>query len=95
MKLHRRIKHNEKVCRAHDLGSYAQDQGRSQVCRAQGNFGGICYILYHFLFSLFFIGHHMVIIFARTDLITGPDRNGHISAIFSADFNIFRCTQAD
>ena len=31
MKLHRRIKHNEKVCRAHDLGSYAQGQGRNQV----------------------------------------------------------------
>ena len=23
--------HNEKVCRAHDLGSYAQGQGRNQV----------------------------------------------------------------
>ena len=31
MKLHRKIKHNEMVCRAHDLGSYAQGQGRSQV----------------------------------------------------------------
>ena len=31
MKLHRKIKHNEKVCREHDLGSYAQGQGRSQV----------------------------------------------------------------
>ena len=31
MKLHRKIKQNEKVCRAHDLGSYAQVQGRSQV----------------------------------------------------------------
>ena len=31
MTLHRRIKHNEKVCRAHDLGSYAQGQGSSQV----------------------------------------------------------------
>ena len=31
MKLHRKIKHNENVCRAHDLGSYAQDQGRNQV----------------------------------------------------------------
>ena len=31
MKLHRKIKHNEKVCRAHDLGSYAQGQGRQQV----------------------------------------------------------------
>ena len=26
-----KIKHNEKVCRAHDLGSYAQGQGRNQV----------------------------------------------------------------
>ena len=31
MKLHRKIKHNEKVCRAHDLRSYAQGQGRNQV----------------------------------------------------------------
>ena len=31
MKLNRKIKHNEKVCQAHDLGSYAQGQGRSQV----------------------------------------------------------------
>ena len=31
MKLQRKIKHNENVCRAHDLGSYAQGQGRNQV----------------------------------------------------------------
>ena len=31
MKLHRKIQHNEKVCRAHDLGSYAQGQGCNQV----------------------------------------------------------------
>ena len=31
MTLHRKIKHNEKVCWAHDLGSYAQGQGRGQV----------------------------------------------------------------
>ena len=31
MTLHRIIKHNEKVCRAHDLGSDTQGQGRSQV----------------------------------------------------------------
>ena len=31
MKLHRKIKHNENVCCAHDLGSYAQGQGRNQV----------------------------------------------------------------
>ena len=32
MKLHRKIKHKEKVCRAQDLGSYAQGQGhRSEV----------------------------------------------------------------
>ena len=31
MKLDRKIKHNEKVCHEHDLGSYAQGQGRSQV----------------------------------------------------------------
>ena len=37
MKLHRKIKHNEKVCRAHDLGSYAtrsrwQSGQRSKWC---------------------------------------------------------------
>ena len=31
MKLHKKIKHNEKVCRPHDLGSYPQGQGCSQV----------------------------------------------------------------
>ena len=31
MNFHRKIKHNEKVCRAHDLGSYAQGQGHNQV----------------------------------------------------------------
>ena len=31
MKLHRKIKHNQKVGRAHDLGSYAQGQGRNPV----------------------------------------------------------------
>ena len=31
MKLQRKIKHNEKVCRAHDLGSYAGGQGGNQV----------------------------------------------------------------
>ena len=31
MKLHRKVKHNEKVCRAQELGSYAQGQGRNQV----------------------------------------------------------------
>ena len=31
MKLHRKIKHNEKVCCAQDLGSYAQGQ-RSKSC---------------------------------------------------------------
>ena len=31
MKLHRKIKHNEKVCLANDLGSYAQGQGRNQA----------------------------------------------------------------
>ena len=31
MKLHRMRKHNEKVCRAHDLGSNAQGQGHNQV----------------------------------------------------------------
>ena len=31
MKLYRKIKHNEKVCCAHDLGSYAQGQGHNHV----------------------------------------------------------------
>ena len=31
MKLHRKIKHNEKVCCAHALVSYVQGQGRNQV----------------------------------------------------------------
>ena len=31
MKLHRKKKHHENVCCAHDLGSYAQGQGRNQV----------------------------------------------------------------
>ena len=31
MKLHRKIKNNEKVCHAHDLDSYAQGQGGIQV----------------------------------------------------------------
>ena len=42
MTLHRKIKHNEKVCRAHDLGSYAQGQGRSQV-RGQNLVSAITY----------------------------------------------------
>ena len=31
MKLHRKIKHNENVCCAQDLGSYARSQGHNQV----------------------------------------------------------------
>ena len=31
IKLHRKIKHNEKVCHTHDLGSYAQGQVHNQV----------------------------------------------------------------
>ena len=30
-KLHGKIEHNEKVCRAQELGSYAQGQGHNQV----------------------------------------------------------------
>ena len=40
MKLHRKIKHNEKVCHTHDFGSYAQGQGRSQV-RGQNHVSAI------------------------------------------------------
>ena len=31
MTLHRKIEHNDKVCRAQELGSYAQGQGHNQV----------------------------------------------------------------
>ena len=31
MKLHRKIEHNEKVCRAQELGYYAQGQGHNHV----------------------------------------------------------------
>ena len=31
MKLHRKIEYNEKVCRAQELGSYAQGQGHNTV----------------------------------------------------------------
>ena len=30
-KLHRKIEHNQKVCRTQELGSYAQGQGHNQV----------------------------------------------------------------
>ena len=30
-KLHRKIEHNEKVCRAQELGSFAQGQGHNRV----------------------------------------------------------------
>ena len=35
IKLHRKIKHNEKMCHAHDFGSYAQGQGRIWVVSQQ------------------------------------------------------------
>ena len=31
IKLHRKLKHNEKVCCAHDLNSYIQGQGHNKV----------------------------------------------------------------
>ena len=37
MELHKKIKHNENMFRAHDLGSYGQGQGRNQV-RGQRSF---------------------------------------------------------
>ena len=40
IKLHRMIKHNEKVCHAHDFASYAQGQGCSQV-RGQNHVSAI------------------------------------------------------
>ena len=40
MKLDRKIKHNKNMCRAHDLGSYGQGQGRNQV-RGQNLFSAI------------------------------------------------------
>ena len=42
MKLHRKIKHNEHVCRSHDLGS--QGQGRNQV-RGQNRVSEVYYKL--------------------------------------------------
>ena len=30
MQLHRKIEHNEKMCRTQELGSYAQGEGHSQ-----------------------------------------------------------------
>ena len=44
MELHRKIKHNEKVCRAHDIGSYVQGHGRNQV-RCQNRVSAITKIL--------------------------------------------------
>ena len=40
IKLYRKIKHNEKVCHAHDFGSYAHGQGRNQV-RGQNHVSAI------------------------------------------------------
>ena len=40
MKLHKKIKHNENMFRAHDLGSCGQGQGRNQV-RGQNLFSAI------------------------------------------------------
>ena len=40
MTLHRKIERNEKVCRAQELGSYAQGQGRNQV-KGQNHFSAI------------------------------------------------------
>ena len=31
VKLHRKIKHNDKVCQAQDSGSYAQGEGHNEV----------------------------------------------------------------
>ena len=44
MKHHRKIKHSEKVCHAHDLGSYAQGQGRNQA-RGQNRVSAITHKL--------------------------------------------------
>ena len=44
MKLHRKVKHNEKVCHTHDFDSYAQGQGRNQV-RGQNRVSAITQIL--------------------------------------------------
>ena len=40
IKLHRKIKHNEKVCHAYDDGSYTQGKGCSQV-RGQNHVSAI------------------------------------------------------
>ena len=44
MKLHRKIKHNENVCFAHDLGSDAKGQGCNQV-RGQNRVSAISHKL--------------------------------------------------
>ena len=33
MKFHRKIEHNEKVCRAQELGHFAQGQGHNVRCQ--------------------------------------------------------------
>ena len=38
--LHRKIKHNEKMCHIHDFGSYTQGQSRNQV-RGQNHVSAI------------------------------------------------------
>ena len=40
IKLHRKIKHNEKWCHVYDFGSYAQGQGRNKV-RGQNHVSAI------------------------------------------------------
>ena len=60
MKLHRKIIHNEKVCRGHELGSYAQGQGSLAVFKVtardqghyKGHWGG--HLLHTVTFSCFF-----------------------------------------
>ena len=44
IKLHRKVKHYEKVCHLHDLGSYAQGQGDNQV-RGQNRVSAIAHKL--------------------------------------------------
>ena len=66
-KLHRKIEHNEKVCHAQELGSYAQGQGSLAVfkvtARDQGHYKGPsgAFVTYCNISCLFFLGpidHH-------------------------------------
>ena len=77
MKLHRKIKPNEKVCRAHDLGSYAQGQGRSQV-RGQNRVSAITQkLLKQFLTKLHRKIEHKEKVCSAQELGSNAQGQGH------------------